>query len=387
MKITIVTGFFLPVPAVRGGSTEKIWHRLAQEFAARGHAVTLICRNWPGMEARETVDGVHYIRVRGTNHTSSLGLNLLHDVRWGIRVSRVLPPADVTICNTVTLPAWLHTRRSDVGLVCAVVARTPKGHGRFYGHVDVLLSLSAAVTTALLSENRRLAPKIVAFPYPIDCALQAAAAAGRSSYGPLTVGYVGRIHPEKGIALLLEAAAQLIDRREVPAWELRLIGPVAVAHGGGGEDYQRRLVAQFAPTLGDRLRFDGPEFDPQRLAAAYASIDVFCYPSLSARGETFGVAVAEAMAARCAPVVSQLPCFTELVTPEETGLVFDHSAPDAAGRLANSLARLLNDAALRDNIAARAQRRARQFDFTASATTLLQELDHRVKGHFTPPGS
>ena len=36
MRITIVTGFFLPVPPVRGGSTEKIWHRLAREFAAAG---------------------------------------------------------------------------------------------------------------------------------------------------------------------------------------------------------------------------------------------------------------------------------------------------------------------------------------------------------------
>ena len=48
MKINIATGFFLPVPPAAGGATEKIWHRLAQVFAAAGHEVTFISRTWPG---------------------------------------------------------------------------------------------------------------------------------------------------------------------------------------------------------------------------------------------------------------------------------------------------------------------------------------------------
>src|ERR1019366_7880209 len=36
VKITTVTGFFLPVPAVSGGSTEKSWHGLAGLFASAG---------------------------------------------------------------------------------------------------------------------------------------------------------------------------------------------------------------------------------------------------------------------------------------------------------------------------------------------------------------
>ena len=49
MRISIVSGFFLPVPAVSGGATEKTWHGLAKDFAAQGHSVTLVSRRWPGL--------------------------------------------------------------------------------------------------------------------------------------------------------------------------------------------------------------------------------------------------------------------------------------------------------------------------------------------------
>ena len=48
MKLTIVMGFFLPVPPVQGGATEKSWDRLATLLAERGHEVTVISRRWPG---------------------------------------------------------------------------------------------------------------------------------------------------------------------------------------------------------------------------------------------------------------------------------------------------------------------------------------------------
>ena len=48
MRITIVNGFFLPVPPISGGSTEKSWYNLAREFVARGHSVTMVSRRWSG---------------------------------------------------------------------------------------------------------------------------------------------------------------------------------------------------------------------------------------------------------------------------------------------------------------------------------------------------
>lgn len=375
MRITIVTGFFLPVPPVLGGATEKIWHRLAQEFARAGHEVTFVSRTWPEFPDRENVDGVNHLRLKGADHTRFLGLNLWHDFWWGLRVARSLPPADVVICNSPTLPAWLGWVRPSAGKVVAVLARMPKGQTRFYGGVARLLVLSEAVAVQVRAENPRLAARLAAFPFPIDWAMHAASAARAPGGTPVTIGYVGRIHPEKGLRLLLEAATQLAARPDLPPWRLELTGPVEVAAGGAGVAYRDQLIADFAPKLGGRLAFNPPVFDPAALATTYGRTDIFCYPSLAESGETFGVAIAEAMASGAAPVVSGLACFHELVRHGETGLSFDHRSAAATGLLTDALARLLREPNLRRDLAARAQEFVRRFDFPACAEKLAADLD------------
>lgn len=381
MKITIVAGFLLPLPPVRGGATEKIWHRLAQQFVAAGHEVTVISRTWPGFPEREIIAGVQHRRITGADHTRYLALNLILDFIWGLRVTRALPAADIVITNTVALPVWLRWLKPAAGRVVAVIARMPKGQARLYGRVDLLLSLSAAVTARLVAENPTLADRIAPFPFPIDWQLHAAASA-RST--PLTIGYIGRLNPEKGLPLLFQAASLLAKRTDLPPWRLAILGPVAVAAGGGGEAWVESLRARAGPALGARLQILPPEFDPQKLAHHYGTIDIFCYPSLAEQGETFGVAVAEAMAAGCAPVVSDLECFHELVRDGETGLVFDHTAPDAADRLAGALTCLLSDPALRHRLALQAQTHAQQFDFETVARNLLRNLSGLEKSSLAP---
>ena len=75
MRITIVSGFFLPVPPVSGGSTEKSWYNLAREFAARGHTVTMISRRWSGFPHAESAEGIRHIRLPGWDHTRELWRN------------------------------------------------------------------------------------------------------------------------------------------------------------------------------------------------------------------------------------------------------------------------------------------------------------------------
>ncbi len=350
---------------------EKTWHRLAPEFARAGHEVTFISRRWPGFPERETVNGIKHLRLTGSDHTRSLAVNLLLDFIWSVRVCLALPPGDIVITNLVALPVWLRPAKPSAGRVVAAIARMPKGQTRLYGHVDLLLSLSAAVTARITAENARLADRIRPFPLPIDWAVHAAAAA-RSA--PLVIGYVGRLNPEKGIGLLLGAASRLVARSDLPAWRLRLIGPMSIPAGGGGEVWFEGLRASHGNALDDRLEVVPPEYDPGHLARCYGAIDIFCYPSLADRGETFGVAVAEAMAAGCAPVVSKLACFDELVLDGETGLSFDHTTTRAEENLASALARLLRDAPLRQQLATSAQHHARQFDTSVVAQRLLATL-------------
>lgn len=375
MRITIVMGFFLPIPPLAGGATEKIWFRLGALMAAAGHDITIVSRRWPGLPDSETAGRLTHIRVPGMPHTASLARNLLLDFLWSLRVVRCLPPGDVVVCNTVSLPVYLRRVRPSAGRVAVVLGRMPKGQVRFYGGVDLILATGPSVAERALAENLRLASRTRVFPNPIDWPRHSGASRQSTSSTPLTIGFVGRIHPEKGLDLLLAACAHLVTTRpDLPPWRIQLVGPWTVPQGGGGERYRDALLSAHASPLGDRLTFTGPEFDAERLAQHYGAMDVFCYPSLADQGETFGISVAEAMAAGAVPVVSGLVCFRELIRDGDTGLVFDHRAPDASHRLADALARLLLDSTLRRTIAARAQAHARRYDFTESARAVLTFL-------------
>ncbi len=366
-----MTGFFLPVPAVRGGATEKIWHGLARILASQGHAVTFVSRRLPGLAASEVQEGVRHIRLPGFDHTRSLPLNLLLDLAWGFRVARALPEGDVVICNTVTLPAWLRFARRSAGRVAVMIGRTPKGQVRFYRGVARIYAPSTYVAAQITQAWARARTRVVG--YPIDWPLLARSA-GRTG-SPVTIGFVGRLHPEKGVELLVRAACRLAGRAGLPEWRLRIAGPPGVGEGGGGEAWLAPLRAKASEALGGRIEWLPPEFDPERLARLYGGMDIFCYPSLAERGETFGVAVAEAMAAGCAPVVSSLACFSDLVSDGDTGLVFDHRGPDPEERLADCIGRLVADPVLRGEVAARGQASARLFDYPAVSRKILDDLE------------
>jgi glycosyltransferase involved in cell wall biosynthesis len=382
MHITIINGFFLPVPPVRGGATEKTWYQLAREFTARGHTVTCVSRCWPGFPDDEIVDGIRHLRLPGHEHTNSRWQNLLHDFLWSRRVLRSLPPADIVVCNAVTLPVWLGRSRPSAGRIVVMCGRMPKGQYRHYRDLSRILAPSALVRDRVLAENPALSQLVRVSGYPINASLLNENPAGispliplRREPGELTVGYVGRINEEKGLRLLAAAIALVCQNTDLPPWRLLLCGPVEIGAGGSGPAFRNQLKTALAGSLGiERLHLLDPQFNERTLAAVYRQIDVFCYPSLAEQGETFGVAVAEAMATGAVPVVSGLACFRDFARDGETALTFDHTAPDAAERLAGVLTRLLRDAALRAKLSSAARIEAKRFDFPIYAETMLADF-------------
>ncbi|MBI5692640.1 MAG: glycosyltransferase family 4 protein [Verrucomicrobia bacterium] len=375
MKITIVMGFFLPVPPEAGGATEKSWHRLAHALADRGHEVTVVARCWPGQPDREQQQGVRYLRLPGFDHRRKLWQNLLLDLRWSLRVHRHLPPADITVVHAVTLPAWLGRLRRSAGRVVVMPGRMPKGQYRWYGRLARVVATSTVVRDRVLQENPRLEGLTRVFGYPIDWTSLAQAPLPRPSKPPVTLAFAGRLHPEKGLDLLVEAIVRLQSDQTLPDWRLLLCGPVEVSAGGGGPEYRARLERRLRAAVPEpRWKFLRPIFDEHALAAFYGSADLFCYPSLAAQGETFGVAVAEAMAAGAVPVVSDLACFRDFVRAGVNGLVFSHEAPDAAAQLSGALAGLLREPARRHQLAAAAREEVSRFDFGRYAEALLADF-------------
>ncbi len=381
MRISIVSGFFLPVPPVSGGSTEKSWYHLAREFAARGHEVTIFSRRWRGFPHEESGDGIRHVRLPGWNHQRRLWRNLLLDFLWSWRIFFALPAADIVVVNAVALPAWLGRLKPRAGRVVIMTGRMPKGQYRHYRGIARVLAASTHVRDRVLEENPALAPAMRVCGYPINWRLlnragdSAPPALSGSSPAEIVIGYVGRIHAEKGLLLLTDALRLLKDTPGLPSYRLLLCGPVDIARGGSGVVFRGQLLQRLSAALHpSRFNLLDPEFHDRTLAGIYRRIDIFCYPSLAEKGETFGVAVAEAMAAGAVPVVSRLACFTDFVRDGENGLVFDHTAPDAAARLAEALLRLLGDPTTRRRLAEAAQHDSRVYDYASYADRLLADF-------------
>src|SRR5579862_4174005 len=111
MKITIAQGAFLPVPPIRGGAVEKVWHGLAIEFARLGHQVTHISRQYDGLARQEHVAGVAHVRVPGFDTPRSRVQLKMLDMVYATRVRRILPVADILVTHTFWLPILVRSRR------------------------------------------------------------------------------------------------------------------------------------------------------------------------------------------------------------------------------------------------------------------------------------
>jgi len=368
MRITIVLGPFLPVPTVLGGAVEKVHLLLAGHYRAAGHDVTIVSRQYGDFAHDETVDGIHHVRVPSFDATPSLAANLALTLRYGLRVARKLPPADITVTNVFALPLLLSRRRA--GRIYVQVGRFPKHQMFLYSRADRLQAVSREVAKAIGRQAPWLQRKVRVIGYAIPDAYFEARANRRMDK---TILFVGRLAREKGVEILLKAFAELTRSQAIADWKLRIVGPHAATQGGDGQGYLDELQALARP-LGSRCAFVGPVFDPAALIREYQGGAIFVYPSLAARGEALPVAPLEAMATGCATVVSDLRCFDDYIDHGVTGLKFDHTGNKPARDLAAQLLRLMTEPGLLEGIAAAGVRAAERFRPDAITQQMLGDF-------------
>jgi glycosyltransferase involved in cell wall biosynthesis len=148
----------------------------------------------------------------------------------------------------------------------------------------------------------------------------------RAPGAPLRVLCVGRLVPEKGEAVLVDALARLRDSGR--AVECTFVGD------GPSRDALKARVRALG--LEDRVRFTGAVGQPE-IRALYAQADAFCLPSFA---EGVPVVLMEAMAMELPVVTTRITGVPELITDGEDGLLV---APGRADALAEALARLDDD--------------------------------------------
>jgi len=98
-----------------------------------------------------------------------------------------------------------------------------------------------------------------------------------------TVLFLGRLHPLKGLDLLVDAWKRVAA--DCPDWHLLVIGPDEQGTLAGLREQVNRLA------LGDRITFGGPVYGEEK-RQMMAAADLFALPT---RSENFGIVVAEAL--------------------------------------------------------------------------------------------
>jgi glycosyltransferase involved in cell wall biosynthesis len=369
MKITIAQGAFFPVPPLRGGAVEKIWFALGREFARRGHEVTHVSRAFGDLPREDVIGNVRNVRVRGFDTPRSLALLKTFDLLYSLRVLRVLPRADILVTHTFWLPLLIRSHR--FGGLYVHAARYPKGQMRFYSHAARLQTVSQPIKDAIIAEAPGCRERIACIPNPLPEAAYCEALPPANAREKHLL-YVGRVHPEKGLELLIRAIT-LIPDAAFAGWKLMVVGPAEDSAGGGGAMYLS-FLKDLARTTPHRVAWIGPVYDPPRLAEYYRASSLFVYPSLAERGETFGLAPLEAMSHGCPALVSDLACFRDFIEDETNGFVFNHRGVDADRVLAQKLTRLIGEAAQFDQARAAAAAKAKEFTVERIAGLYLRDF-------------
>ncbi len=177
------------------------------------------------------------------------------------------------------------------------------------------------------------------------------------------LGFLGRMdEPRKGLDVLLGAFEMLAGER--PGLRLLVAGP------GDLDDVRSRVPGVFR----DRLILLG-QVSQEDKARFYHSVDVFCAPNTG--GESFGIVLAEAMAAGAPIVASDIDAFRRVLRGGLAGELFPPGDP--AG-LARAAGRLLDDRDRAASLSDAAFEAVRDYDWPVVARDVVRVYETVVSG-------
>lgn len=203
--------------------------------------------------------------------------------------------------------------------------------------------------------------------------------------------FVGRISPEKGVHVLLDAFKQVVEH--YPQVELKLIG------GQGSLPFEFNVALSDDPKVKDLASFyDGNYVSHlrrklsanvaghvifiglvphQQLINYYRDADVFVFPSVW--NEPFGMPIVEAMAAGIPVVATKSGGIAEIVKDGENGLLVERGD---ASSLAKAILLLLSNEDLRKSMGEAGRKRAvKLFSWEKVVKSLLHLYENICSGN------
>ena len=308
------------------GGAELQLERLLPYLAARGANAEVVTRSVPDRPRREIIAGttIHRTRLAGESPLASIVFvagSLAHILRRRRGI-------DLVHAHGALSPATIVLGAQALGVRCLVtvlgtgdtgdlVRLAGKPVGKFRSRALVrrawFIALSAEIRDELIAKGVPV-ERIFSIPNGVDCAIYRPAAPEdrmllRDALGlpqeRFIGAFVGRLHPVKQVATLLEAAARLSQLHLVLA----------------GDGPQRESLEQLAHDLriADRTHFLGLTQD---VAEILPACNAFLLPSL---GEGMSNALMEAMACGLACIASSAGGVRELFG-DDRGIVVGSNA-------------------------------------------------------------
>ena len=221
---------------------------------------------------------------------------------------------------------------SSMALVRTMLARTGFLRERF-NSLDAILAPTKLMRQMLTANG--IDPALIRIsPYGMDTSDFRDARRPRPDSSGLRVGYIGTIHQQKGLHILLEAFKKLPRDDGVT---LRVCGDLK-----SYPDYAREVYGLAGRD--HRVNFAGP-FPNERMAEELEKVDVLVIPSTWY--ENTPLVIYSAFAAGIPVVASNLGGMAEVVRHGENGLLFE---PGNAEDLARQLRRLIEEPGLLEEL-------------------------------------
>ena len=240
-------------------------------------------------------------------------------------------------------------------------------------HVDAFLAVSESYA-GYMSKYLGI-PREKIHVVPLGVTLAGFEGSQSRPAGPFTIGFFGRVAPEKGLHFLCEAYRRLRERGMLDGCRLEVAGYLAPEH----EAYLEAIVRQVREWgLEREMRYRGV-LDRQRKIEFLRSFDVLAVPAVY--DEPKGLALIEAMACGVPVIVPNRGTPAELVGVTGGGLLVE---PDAVESLASGLLKIRTEPELGRELGQRGAAGVREYySSTAMADRALAVYAGLGAGHST----